>query len=189
MTDVAERLTWGDDTFLREVERRSGTLVSSCYQCHKCSTGCPVGHEMEVLTSQVMRLLHLGAEQEVLESEAIWLCAACEACSSRCPMDIDIAAVMDTLKMMALERGVKVPNKQSRAFGQAFLNSVSRFGRVFELGAVIDYKIRTRDLFTDIDKALSMVLRGKLSLLPKKSGRASEVREAFSRSEEEEKKR
>ena len=189
MTDVTARLSWGDDTFMREVERRSGTSVSSCYQCHKCSTGCPVGLEMEVLTSQVMRLLHLGVEQEVLESEAIWLCASCEACSSRCPMDIDIAGVLDTLKMMAVERGVSIPNKQSAAFGHAFLNSVASFGRVFELGTVIDYKVRTLDLFSDIDKAISMVAKGKLSPLPKRSGGAADVRRVFARSEEEEKNR
>ena len=144
---------------------------------------------MEVLTSQVMRLLHLGAEREVLESEAIWLCASCEVCTSRCPMDIDIAAVMDTLRMMAVERCVVVPNKRSVAFGQAFLNSVSRFGRVYELGTVIDYKLRTLDLFSDIEKALSMVVRGKLSPLPKRSGGSAEARLVIERSEVEEKKR
>ncbi len=186
---MAERLTWNDDTFLREVERRSGAAVSACFQCHKCSTGCPVGFEMELLTSQVMRLLHLGAEKELLESESIWLCASCEACTSRCPMDIDIAAVMDTLRMMAVERGVAIPDKRSVAFGQAFLNSVSRFGRVFELGTVIDYKLRTLDLFSDVDKALSMVAKGKLSPMPKRSGGTADVRRVFERSEEEEKKR
>ena len=186
---MAERLTWNDDTFLREVERRSGAAVSACFQCHKCSTGCPVGFEMELLTSQVMRLLHLGAEKELLESESIWLCASSEACTSRCPMDIDIAAVMDTLRMMAVERGVAIPDKRSVAFGQAFLNSVSRFGRVFELGTVIDYKLRTLDLFSDVDKALSMVAKGKLAPMPKRSGGAAEVRQVFERSEEEEKKR
>ena len=110
---MAERLSWNDDSFLREVERRSGTSVSACYQCHKCSTGCPLGTEMEAQTSQVMRLLHLGAEREVLESEAIWLCASCEACTSRCPMGIDIAAVMDTLRMMAVERRAAVPNNRN----------------------------------------------------------------------------
>ena len=186
---MAERLTWNDDTFLREVERRSGASVSACFQCHKCSTGCPVGFEMELLTSQLMRLLHLGAEKELLESESIWLCSSCETCTSRCPMDIDIASVMDTLRMMAVERGVAIPDKRSVAFGQAFLNSVSRFGRVFELGAVIDYKLRTLDLFSDVDKALSMVAKGKLAAMPKRSGGAAEVRQVFERSEEEEKKR
>ncbi len=186
---MAKRIFWNDDTFLREVERRSGTSVSACFQCHKCSTGCPVGIEMEVLTSQVMRLLHLGAEQELLESDAIWLCASCEACSSRCPMDIDIAAIMDTLRMMAVERGVPIANKQSVAFGKAFLNSVARYGRVFELEAVLNYKLRTFDLFSDIDKALSMVSKGKLSPMPKRSGDSAAVRKVFQRSEEEEKKR
>ncbi len=186
---MAERITWNDDTFLREVERRSGTSVSACFQCHKCSTGCPVATEMEVLTSQVMRLLFLGAELEVLESEAIWLCASCEACSSRCPMDIDIAAVMDTLRMMAVERGVTIPNKRSTAFGSAFLDSVARFGRAWELGTVINYKLRTLDLFTDIEKALSMVSKGKLSAIPGRSGNVADVRQVFERSIEEEEKR
>ncbi len=186
---MAERIVWHDDTFMREVERRSGTSVSACYQCHKCSTGCPVGAEMEILTSQLMRLLFLGAEQEVLESEAIWLCASCEACTARCPMDIDIAAVMDTLRIMAVERGVSIPNKRSFEFGRAFLNSVSRFGRVWELGTVINYKLRTLDLFSDIDKAMSMVTKGKLTPIPKQRGNTAEVQEVFARSEEEEKKR
>lgn len=186
---MAEKIFWNDDSFLCEVERRSGTSVSACFQCHKCSTGCPTGAEMEILTSQVMRLLHLGAEREVLESEAIWLCASCEACTSRCPMDIDIAAVMDTLRMMAVERGAAIPNGKSTAFAQAFLNSVSRHGRVFELGAVVNYKFLTGDLFSDIDKALVMARKRKLSLIPRQSGRGAEVQEVFRRSEEEEKRR
>jgi heterodisulfide reductase subunit C len=104
-------------------------------------------------------------------------------------MDIDIAAVMDTLRMMAVERGVAIPDKRSVAFGQSFLNSVSRFGRVFELGSVIDYKLRTGDLFSDIDKALSMLTKGKLTLIPRQSERRAEVQEVFRRSEEEEKRR
>jgi heterodisulfide reductase subunit C len=183
---VAERITWNDDTFMREVERRSGTSVSACYQCHKCSTGCPVGVEMERLTSQLMRLLFLGAEREVIESEAIWLCASCETCTARCPMGIDIASVLDTLRMMAVERGVTIPNKRSVEFGRAFLNSVARYGRVWELGTVIDYKVRTLDLFSDIDKAMSMVSRRKLSPIPGRSSRVAAVRRVFERSQKEE---
>ena len=64
---------------------------------------------MDLLPSQVMRLVHLGAEDEVLESQAIWLCASCEACTTRCPMDIDIAAVMDALRILAVERKAACP--------------------------------------------------------------------------------
>jgi heterodisulfide reductase subunit C len=104
-------------------------------------------------------------------------------------MDIDIAAVMDTLRMMAVERGVAIPNRRSFAFGRAFLNSVSRYGRVWELGTVINYKLRSGDLLSDIDKAVSMVAKGKLSPMPNRSGSVREVREVFERSRREEKHR
>ena len=76
--------------------------------------------------------------------------------------------------MMAVERGVAIPDRRSVAFGHSFLNSVSRFGRVFEFGSVINYKLRTGDLFSDIDKAISMFTKGKLSLIPRQSGRGAE---------------
>ena len=183
------KLQWNDMAFCREVERRSGTPVSACFQCHKCSTGCPVGEEMDVLSSQVMRLIHLGAVQEVLESRGIWMCASCEACTTRCPMDIDIAGVMDTLRMLAVEQKVAVPDGRGEAWNRSFLNSVRRHGRVFEVGALMAYKLRSRDLFSDVDKGPKMLAKKKLSLRPNKSGSASEVKEIFKRAEEEEKKR
>ena len=186
MTDT---LLWKDAAMLDQVERRAGTTVSACFQCHKCSTGCPIGPEMDILSSQIMRLIHLGAEDELLECRAIWLCASCEACSTRCPMEIDIAAVMDTLRMMAVERKVSVPDKRGKEFNRSFLDSVARHGRVFELGMLAAYKLRCLDLFSDVGKFPKMLAKGKISLLPKRSGVADEVRQVFERAEEEEKKR
>jgi heterodisulfide reductase subunit C len=176
---------WQGPEFLREVEARSGTPVSACYQCHKCSTGCPIGPEMDLLSSQVMRLIHLGAEREVLESKAIWLCASCEACTTRCPMGIDIAAVMDALRVMAVDREVRLPDARGEQFNRSFLNSVRRHSRVYELGMMMAYKLRSRDLLADSDKARRMLAKGKLSLLPKRSGSTGEVREVFRRAEKE----
>jgi heterodisulfide reductase subunit C len=186
MTDTLE---WQTSPFLRELERRSGTPVSACFQCHKCSTGCPIGPEMDLLSSQVMRMIHLGQERAVLESEGIWLCASCAACTTRCPMEIDIAAVMDTLRIMAVERKVDLPNARGEQFNRSFLQSVRSHGRVFELGMMMSYKFRSRDFFTDAEKTGQMLAKGKLSLLPKRSGSAKTVVEVFRRAEEEEKKR
>jgi heterodisulfide reductase subunit C2 len=186
MTDT---LQWKGAALLDAVQRRAGTPVSACLQCHKCSTGCPVGPEMDLLSSQIMRLIHLGAEDELLGSRAIWLCASCEACSTRCPMEIDIAAVMDTLRMMAVEQKVSVPDKHGKEFNRSFLDSVSRHGRVFELGMLAAFKLRCLDLFSDVGKFPKMLAKGKISLLPKRSGAAGEVRQIFKRAEEEEKKR
>lgn len=183
---MSETIPIADGGFCETVARRSGTAVSACFQCHKCTTGCPIGPEMDLLPSQVMRLVHLGAAEEVLGSKSIWLCASCEACTTRCPMGIDIAGVMDILRIMAIEERVKVPDSRSREFNRSFLGSVRRHGRVFELGMMAAYKLRTGDLMSDVAKVPQMLLKGKLSFLPKRSGSAAEVREVFRRAEAEE---
>jgi heterodisulfide reductase subunit C len=141
---------------------------------------------MDLSASQLMRLIHLGAEREVLESRAIWLCASCEACTTRCPMGIDIAGVMDILRIMAVERKVDLPDNRVEAFNRSFLRSVRRHGRVYEMGMLTAYKLRSRDLFADMDKAPKLLAKKKLSLLPSRSGAANDVRGVFDRADEEE---
>ncbi len=186
---MADELQWMGFAFCAEVERRSGTPIGACLQCHKCSTGCPVGPEMDVLSSQVMRLIHLGAERELLESSAIWLCASCEACTTRCPMGIDVAGVMDALRIMAVERKVDLPDARSEAFNRSFLRSVRRHGRVYEMGMLTAYKARSRDFLSDMDKAPKLLAKKKLSLVPNKSGAADDVKRVFDRAEDEERTR
>src|SRR3989304_1956869 len=185
---MANTLQWTGAALADEVQRRCGTPVGACFQCHKCSTGCPIGPDMDLLPSQVMRMVHLGVEAEVLESQSIWLFASCEACTPRCPQGIDIAGVMDTLRMLAVERKVALPDSHGKQFNRSFLGSVRRHGRVFEVGMLTMYKLRSRDLFTDVGKLPQMMAKGKISLFPHRSGGEKEVREVFKRAEEEEKK-
>jgi heterodisulfide reductase subunit C len=186
---MSSPLEWKPPKFLREVERLSGAQVSTCYQCHKCSTGCPIAVDADWRSSQLMRLIQLGADRAVLESKAIWLCTSCEACSTRCPMGIDVSSVMDALRMMAVAGGVKLSTARGTQFGQSFLGSVRRHGRVFELGMLMSYKFRTGTFFSDLDKGAGMFLRGKLRLLPNDSSSAAEVRKVFERASKEEKRR
>jgi len=185
---MQQTIPFNDDSLAETVARRSGTAVGACFQCHKCTTGCPVAPDSDLLPSQVMRLIHLGQAKAVLESQAIWLCASCEACTTRCPQGIDIAAVMDTLRILAIERQVKVPDAHGKQFNRSFLGSVRRHGRVFELGMLAAYKLRTGDLLSDVGKVPQMIAKGKLSFLPKRSSSVAEVREVFRRAETEEKK-
>jgi len=186
---MEETLTCGNRKLLREIERRGDTMVSRCLQCHKCSTGCPVAPEMDYMSSQIMQLIILGQEEEILTSKAIWFCASCEACSTRCPMDIDIAGVMDVLRMMAVERGMARPDARSKHFNQAFLTSVRWHARVFEVGMMALYKLRSLDLFSDMDKVPKMLSKRKLALLPHFSRMTRQVRKVFRRAREEETKR
>jgi heterodisulfide reductase subunit C len=184
---MADALQLNDAGLADEIQRRGGILARACFQCHKCSTGCPIGPDMDLLPSQVMRLLQLGDELEVLQSRAIWLCASCAACTARCPQGIDIAGVMDELRILAVERKAAVPDNRGKEFNRSFLGSVRRHGRVFEAGMLAFYKLRSGDFFTDMGKLPQMIAKGKISFFPHRSGDAKKVREAFNRSENEQK--
>ena len=168
MTDRVECI--GGD-FCQEVESRSGTPVSVCFQCHKCSTGCPIGPEMDLLPSQVMRLVHLGLDDEVLASRAIWLCASCEACTTRCPMEIDIAAVMDALRILAVERKADAA-RQARQAVQPLVPGQRAAARP-GLRGWHDGRLQASQRRPDAatwTRCRKMLAKGKLSLLPHRSG-------------------
>ena len=178
---MSETLQWKETELLAEVERRSGTPVSACFQCHKCSTGCPISPEMDFLSSQVIRLIHLGEEEELLGSRAIWLCASCDTCSSRCPMDIDFAAVTDALRVLAVKRsGIKTKDTPA-LFNRAFLSSIKRFGRAYDMGMVASYKFRSRNFMADTEKFPKMLLKRKLAILPSLGGNRKAVKRIFNK--------
>lgn len=90
--------------FVKKVEELSGQDVLSCYQCGKCSAGCPVASDMDVSPNQVIRLVQIG-DEGVLESEAIWMCASCFTCAARCPKGVDLAKIMEALRIIILRKG------------------------------------------------------------------------------------
>jgi len=94
-----------DKDFIRRVEEISGEKLSACYQCGKCSAGCPLVSAMDILPNQAIRLAQLGAE-EVLDFKAIWLCASCLTCAARCPKGVDLARVMEALRLIRLRKNI-----------------------------------------------------------------------------------
>lgn len=74
----------------------------SCYQCGKCSAGCPAAPFMDLLPNQVLRLLQLGKVDRILQSNTPFACCSCFVCSSRCPKGIDVAAIMESLRQISL---------------------------------------------------------------------------------------
>ena len=91
--------------FIRRVEEISGQNLMDCYQCGKCSAGCPVVEAMDILPNQIIRLAQLGLEDELLNSKTIWLCASCITCTSRCPKGVDVARIMEALRAIILRKG------------------------------------------------------------------------------------
>jgi heterodisulfide reductase subunit C len=165
--------------FLAAVEARSGEKVSRCYHCRKCTNGCPVSFAMDVMPNQVMRMIQLGLKEELLKSKTIWVCASCQTCTTRCPNDIDIAHLMDTLRQMSQEAGVPPADQSVLKFHKALLGSVRRHGRVFEPEMIALYKLAARDFFSDMKLGWEMLKRGKLKFLPSRIKDKKEVRRMF----------
>jgi heterodisulfide reductase subunit C2 len=167
------------------LEREGEISVADCYQCGKCTAGCPAAEDMDIAPSQVLRLLQTEApqhEKRALTSMAIWMCIGCETCVSRCPQEVDLPRTMDFLRQEALATNLANQGADDIvAFHNAFLKSVEKAGRLYEFGMVGDYKLRTGHFFKDLGVAPSMFFKGKIGLFPHGGANKREVAEIFAR--------
>ena len=154
------------------IESLANTQVADCYQCGKCSAGCPRAEQMDILPSTLIRLIQYGNVKKAASAESVWQCVACLVCSERCPKSVNIAGVMDALKQISLEKKCVHPKqKRTVAFQRSFLNSIKRNGRINEIEMVTEYKIRgflgdgnLMLAMKDADLGLPMLLRNKLNI-------------------------
>ncbi|CAH2603053.1 Disulfide reductase [Rhodovastum atsumiense] len=88
--------------FIETIERMSHQQILACYQCGKCSAGCPMAKYMDILPHQMIRFVQLGLEDELLGSEAIWMCVSCLTCNTRCPKGVRIAEIIEAVRQLRL---------------------------------------------------------------------------------------
>jgi heterodisulfide reductase subunit C len=162
--NLTEKTDWA---FIEQVKEESGQNPSQCYQCGNCTAGCPYTQYFDYPVSMVMRLLQSGQKETILNSKSIWLCATCTACTTRCPCEVDVAHIMDVLRIIA-RRENKVSEKDIKLFYDSFLASVKQYGRLYEMGTLMSYNIRSGHLLADAELGPKVMTRGKIHFLPKK---------------------
>ena len=143
-----------------------GQNVFRCYQCVKCSSGCPLADQFDIKPNQVMRGLQLN-DPSILESKAIWLCAGCQTCATRCPQEINVTGVMDTLRIEARERGIKPAIPDIARFNLLFMRFIKWFGRLPELLFIGVYNLQRGKPFADLGMGLHMLRKGKFTFIPR----------------------
>ena len=148
----------------------SGQNVNLCYQCRKCAAGCPISYAMDYKPAQLIHAIRLGADDIVFNSKTIWLCSSCETCTTRCPQEVDVAKVMDAVKIIALRRGIKPTIPQIASFYRAALSNIKKCGRMYEMGMIMGLKMRTFELFKDAGMGMKMFRKGKLKMIPSLTG-------------------
>ncbi len=173
MSAAAIRLEKVGGGLAREVSARSGASPMRCLQCAKCTSGCPVAARADLRPHELVRMVQLDQRRAVLGSRFIWECTSCQTCSTRCPQQVDLAAMNDALRAMSVAAGMVVAGTAVPTFNEVFLKSVRRRGRTHELGLMAAFKLRTLRLFADMGKAPMMFTKGKLSLFgPRVRGKA-----------------
>ncbi len=160
----------------QRVQTELGQNVYLCYQCAKCSSGCPLVDYFDWQPNQILRAVQLGQEDIALGSQTPWLCASCQTCSTRCPQNLDLAEIMAFLTREASDRGIPPSVPEVNIFHEAFLREVGLWGRAYELGLKAEINLRSRNLLADLDLAAKLIRKNKVSVLPHRARRPRQVK-------------
>ena len=152
------------------VEELAQTKLSDCYQCGKCTAGCPRGADMDLPPTRMMRAAQLGQIEEASKADSIWRCLSCLTCSARCPKSVNVSGVVDALRQFAVEtNSVSPKSAKIIGFQKAFLRNVRRNGRTNEVEMASDFEIRyffrRFDVMNVVNTGLlgpKMIARGKM---------------------------
>lgn len=144
----------------------SGVDLKDCYQCGKCSAGCPIAAEADMTPREVIRNLQLGQVDAVLESKMPWYCVECGVCLVRCPQSVDLPALNEAICRLAM-RKKKVSMREGERFMNIFLDNVQRKGVSDEAMLAGRFNLETGHFFQDVLSAPKMMQRGLLSFAEK----------------------
>ena len=169
---------------VRKVETLSGTSVRRCFQCGKCSAGCPMATFMEHPPNRVVRLLQLGQWQRILAGRSIWFCASCETCSTRCPNKVHLASIMDALRKLSWD--YEGPSKESyvQLANKVFLDNIRMYGRQYEMRLAAVFNVKSGQFLKDMMLGPKLIAKGKLKMFHHKNRNMAEIEKIFSRIEE-----
>ena len=119
--------------FSQKVSEISGQDIQACYQCRRCTAGCPAVKDTgNFAPDMLIRLVNLGGENAAINNEMVWNCVACYTCGTRCPNNIHTSRIADTLKKMVKASGQEPLKPNIAYFHSSFLESGVRWGRVNE---------------------------------------------------------
>lgn len=169
----------GEARFAKILDHLSRQKASLCWHCWTCTSGCPFANHMDLFPNQVVRLVQLGCVQEAMRSRTIWICVGCHTCAVQCPNGIDVPAIMDALRQMAIREGFVPAEKEIYRFHKYIYESIQRHGRLNKLEAMAQFKLGTGQIFSDLQVGFRMLMRGKLELLPQRVKNQEELGRIF----------
>ncbi|MCJ7660075.1 MAG: 4Fe-4S dicluster domain-containing protein [Anaerolineales bacterium] len=166
--------------FRHEIEALSGQNINLCFQCSKCSAGCPLVDKMDLKPAQVMHSIRLGLEEVVLNSQTIWLCLGCETCSARCPQQVEPAAAMTAARLLAMKKGVQPSIKEVGIYYRGFVFNMRLNGKIHDASVAGITQLLTGQLMANLPLAWKLFTRGRVKPPPLPLG-GGEYRKLYNR--------
>jgi quinone-modifying oxidoreductase, subunit QmoC len=164
--------------------------LSLCMQCGMCSGSCPIGGKMDNGPRKLFMMIRAGLKEEVLTSGTIWNCTQCYNCVVRCPRQVPVTYILQSLAAHAHREGY-APKKATARFSKAFWLSVRWFGRTDERMATMLYffsygiKEGIKRALANLPIALKMVKTGRMGIgLPHRSKGAGSLRAILAKATE-----
>ena len=145
------------------IAAEAGVDLKDCYQCGKCTAGCPLADGMDLMPREVIRFLQLGALDVVLNAKTPWICAQCVVCSSRCPQNVDICSTMRAVRLASKHAG-KRPVREADIFDEEFIANVRAHGVSNEQYLAAAYNVKSGHFMQDADNAVRMLVRGMVGV-------------------------
>jgi quinone-modifying oxidoreductase subunit QmoC len=159
-----------------------GDRMMLCMQCGMCSGSCPIGDAMDNGPRKLFMMIRAGMKEDVLTSNTVWNCTQCYNCTVRCPRQIRVTAILQSLASVAAREGY-APNKPTAKFSWAFWLSLRWFGRTDERLVTAFYyfsfglKEGIRRALDNMPIALKMVKTKRMHIgLPHRTKGAGELR-------------
>lgn len=165
--------------FADEIMSVSGCeQLKSCIQCGTCSGTCPLSIYMDHSPRQVMALVRSDFKNEVLSSNAVWLCASCYACTVECPRSIRITDIMYALKQRAIRERVYPKRFPIPILAQEFSKMVGGKGRITETLLVMRLflKANWRAVLQSWKLGLGLITTGRFVLKSERIDRQTELK-------------
>lgn len=94
-----------DFTFAKEVEDAVEEGFSSCFQCGTCSARCPSGRVSQYRSRKLFHMAQLGLRERIFESEDLWSCTTCLACTKNCPWEVKATDAIIKMRTLAASTG------------------------------------------------------------------------------------
>jgi Na+-translocating ferredoxin:NAD+ oxidoreductase RnfC subunit len=137
-----------------------GERIRKCLQCGDCSGICPFGYLMVYPPSRMIAFLRAERFNKVLDTDTVWMCVSCYACTTVCPSQIPLTPGLMTRAKEELLLAGNVPTELQSALWQPSWRITSQASR-------LDQRDRTRGQNIRESQAASgrLVVRRRLSFL------------------------